>query len=82
MKDIVMTDKISGTPCTIIQTAYAKQIGLKSELVRTEIGHQQTHEEILQTVRAAARYETPWKMRCSLLPTRPVVRRTVGRNDR
>ena len=29
MKDIVMTDKISGTPCTIIHTEYAKQIGLK-----------------------------------------------------
>jgi len=29
MKDIVMTDKISGTPCTIIHTPYAQQIGLK-----------------------------------------------------
>jgi len=27
MKDIVMTDKISGTPCTIINTPYAKKIG-------------------------------------------------------
>ena len=29
MKDIVMTDKISGTPCTIIQTPYAQKIGLR-----------------------------------------------------
>lgn len=29
MKDIVMTDRISGTPCTIINTEYAKKIGTK-----------------------------------------------------
>lgn len=29
MKDIVLTDKISGTPCTIINTPYAKKIGYK-----------------------------------------------------
>ena len=28
MDDIVMTDRISGTPCSIINTAYAKKIGL------------------------------------------------------
>ncbi|MBT8195449.1 MAG: nitronate monooxygenase [Bacteroidia bacterium] len=29
MKDIVLTDKISGTPCTIINTPYAKKVGYK-----------------------------------------------------
>ncbi|MFM8432554.1 MAG: NAD(P)H-dependent flavin oxidoreductase [Bacteroidota bacterium] len=29
MKDIVMTDRISGTPCTIINTPYAQKIGLR-----------------------------------------------------
>jgi nitronate monooxygenase len=29
MDDIVMTERISGTPCTIINTEYAKKIGLK-----------------------------------------------------
>jgi nitronate monooxygenase len=29
MDDIVMTERISGTPCTIINTDYAKKIGLK-----------------------------------------------------
>lgn len=29
MQDIVLTDKISGTPCTIINTPFAKQIGYK-----------------------------------------------------
>jgi nitronate monooxygenase len=29
MEDIVMTDRISGTPCTIINTPYAQKIGLQ-----------------------------------------------------
>lgn len=29
MKDIVLTEKLSGTPCTIINTDYAKKIGTK-----------------------------------------------------
>lgn len=29
MNDIVLSDKISGTPCSIINTAFAKKIGLK-----------------------------------------------------
>ncbi len=29
MKDIVLTERISGTPCTIINTPYAKKIGYK-----------------------------------------------------
>lgn len=29
MKDIVLTEKISGTPCTIINTPYAKKIGYR-----------------------------------------------------
>lgn len=29
MEDIVMSDKISGTPCTVVNTPYAKKIGYK-----------------------------------------------------
>lgn len=29
MQDIIMTERISGTPCTIIETEYAKKIGTK-----------------------------------------------------
>ena len=29
MNDIIMTDRISGTPCTVINTPYAKKIGTK-----------------------------------------------------
>lgn len=33
MEDIVMTDRISGTPCSIINTPYAQQIGLHQNRV-------------------------------------------------
>jgi nitronate monooxygenase len=33
MEDIVMTDRISGTPCSIIQTPYAQKIGLHQNAV-------------------------------------------------
>ncbi|MCC7232307.1 MAG: nitronate monooxygenase [Bacteroidia bacterium] len=32
MQDIVMTERISGTPCTIINTPFAKKVGLKQNL--------------------------------------------------
>lgn len=37
MKDIVMTDKISGTPCTIIDTPYAKKIGYKQNWIEKKL---------------------------------------------
>ncbi len=37
MKDIVMTDKISGTPCTIIDTPYAKKIGYKQNWIEKQL---------------------------------------------
>ncbi len=33
MKDIVLTEKLSGTPCTIINTPYAKKIGYKQNWI-------------------------------------------------
>lgn len=33
MKDIVMTERISGTPCTIINTPYVQKIGLKQNRI-------------------------------------------------
>jgi nitronate monooxygenase len=38
MKDIVMTDRISGTPCTIINTPYARKIGLHQSRVERWLG--------------------------------------------
>ena len=37
MGDIVMTDKISGTPCTIINTPYAKKIGYKQNWLERQL---------------------------------------------
>ena len=38
-KDIVLTEKISGTPCTVINTPYVKKIGTKqSSLEKFLIG--------------------------------------------
>ncbi len=37
MSDIVMTDKISGTPCTIINTPYAKKIGYKQNWLEKQL---------------------------------------------
>jgi nitronate monooxygenase len=46
MDDIVMTDRISGTPCSIINTPYAKQIGL----------HQNKIEKFLSTSPRTKKY--------------------------
>lgn len=37
MQDIVMTTKISGTPCTIIDTPYAKKIGYKQNWIERQL---------------------------------------------
>jgi nitronate monooxygenase len=37
MGDIVMTDKISGTPCTIIDTPYAKKIGYRQNWLERQL---------------------------------------------
>ena len=34
-KDIVVTEKISGTPCTVINTDYVKKIGTKQTWIET-----------------------------------------------
>lgn len=39
MEDIALTEKISGTPCTIINTPYAKKIGYKQNLVERALSN-------------------------------------------
>lgn len=46
MQDIVLTERISGTPCTIINTPYAKKIGYKQNLF----------EKLLSTNSATKKY--------------------------
>lgn len=42
MKDIVLTTKISGTPCTIINTPYAKKIGYKQNAIEKFLSKNKT----------------------------------------
>ncbi len=42
MSDIVMTTKISGTPCTIINTPYAKKIGYKQNFIERFLSKNKT----------------------------------------
>ena len=42
MSDIVMTTKISGTPCTIINTPYAKKIGYKQNFIERYLSKNKT----------------------------------------
>lgn len=42
MKDIVMTTKISGTPCTIIDTPYARKIGYKQNFIERYLSKNKT----------------------------------------
>lgn len=39
MNDIVMTERISGTPCTIINTPYVQKIGLKQNWIERWLSH-------------------------------------------
>jgi len=42
MDDIVMTEKISGTPCAIINTAYAKKIGYRQNWLERQLNTNKT----------------------------------------
>lgn len=47
MADIVMTERLSGTPCTIINTPYAKKIGYKQNALERYFSKKQTHQKVL-----------------------------------
>lgn len=42
MSDIVLTEKLSGTPCTIINTSYAKKIGTKQNFFERLLSNNKT----------------------------------------
>jgi nitronate monooxygenase len=42
MNDIVLTEKISGTPCTIINTEFAKKIGYKQNWLERMLSNNST----------------------------------------
>lgn len=72
MDDIVLTEKISGTPCTIINTPYAKKIGYKQNWIEKMLSkNKQTKKyfkmlvqfrginKLMKSVKAGS-YETLW----------------------
>lgn len=50
MDDIVMTDKISGTPCTIINTPYAKKIGYKQNFIERFLSNSPSTKKLFKSL--------------------------------
>ena len=48
MNDIVLTEKISGTPCTIINTPFAKKIGYKQNWLERLLSNNSTTKKIFK----------------------------------
>lgn len=71
-KDIAMTDKISGTPCTVIQTPYVKKLGLKQNPIESFLNKNKSLKKyakmltyykgmkLLQKAAFGATYKTVW----------------------
>lgn len=65
MKDIVMTTKISGTPCTIINTPYAKKIGYSQNFLERYLSRNKTTRKYFKMW---VQYMGMKKMEKSVLP--------------
>jgi nitronate monooxygenase len=64
MKDIVLTDKISGTPCTIINTPYAQKIGYKQNWIERMLSNNKTTKKyfkMLVQLRGMKKFEAAVK---------------------
>jgi nitronate monooxygenase len=48
MNDIVLTEKISGTPCTIINTPFAKKIGYKQNWLEKMLSNNKTTKKLFK----------------------------------
>ena len=71
-KDIVMTDKLSGTPCTVINTPYVKKIGTKQNWLESLLNKNRTLKKYvkmltfykgmkkLENAAFSATYKTLW----------------------
>ena len=65
MKDIVLTTKISGTPCTIINTPYAKKIGYKQNFIERWLS---TNKQTKKYFKMWVQYLGMKKLEKSVLP--------------
>ena len=45
-KDIIMTERISGTPCTVINTPYVEKIGTKATWLETVLNKNKTLKKV------------------------------------
>lgn len=71
-KDIVMSNKISGSPCSVIQTPYVKKIGLKQNALESFLSQNKTAKKYIKMLTYykgmkavekaafAATYQTVW----------------------
>lgn len=71
-EDIVMTSKISGTPCSVIQTPYVKKIGVEQNLLESFLSKNKTAKKYVkmltyykgmkavENAAFAATYKTVW----------------------
>lgn len=50
-KDIVMTEKISGTPCTVINTPYVKKVGTKQTWLEQTLNKNKTLKKWVKMIR-------------------------------
>jgi nitronate monooxygenase len=50
-EDIVMTERISGTPCTVINTPYVKKIGTKSTWIESVLNKNKTLKKWVKMIR-------------------------------
>ena len=50
-KDIVMTERISGTPCTVINTPYVKKIGTKQTWIESVLNKNRTLKKWVKMIR-------------------------------
>jgi nitronate monooxygenase len=50
-KDIVLTEKISGTPCTVINTPYVQKVGTKQSLLEQTLNKNKTLKKWVKMIR-------------------------------
>lgn len=84
-KDIVMTEKISGTPCTVINTPYVQKIGTKQTWIENLLNRNKTLKKWVKMIRFSigmkatekaatqATYKTVWVAGPSIEHTKAIL---------
>ena len=84
-KDIIMTERISGTPCTVINTPYVEKIGTKATWLESVLNKNKTLKKWVKMVRFSigmkatenaakkATYKTVWVAGPSIEHTKEIL---------